>query len=753
MKFDWKALLLGLGVTATVATASYFRLPLLEETDELLFDTYQKIKPRAYDAETAPVRIIMIDEESIGDLGQWPWPRSYIAALVDRVTAAGAAAIGFDIIFSELDRTSPDQVVKSWEQYRDRFAHGHLGDEVPEVDLSALSQLPDTDVLFAESLVNSYSVLATVLLTGENKNGEPPWNVRQPAQSGTVKGAVSLYQGSLNSRTFFVDQALGVGSISLLPGSGEYVRYVPMISEVEDVLVPALSMELMRVAQDANSSIVKASDGSGELDFGEESKIVSMQVGGVEVPLEADGSLRVRYAGVRDERVISAADILAGEALSPEVAAQLEGRIILVGADFPGLRDLITTPLGQDVPGVTVHAEIIEQIWDQSFFSRPDWLPPLELLILVLGGVAVAVAMAGNFAFLGFGLTFGSIGGLAGTSWYLFDSEQFLVAPVAPVLAIAGTHLTVSGYNYFRSDAAKREITRQFQHFVSPAVIEDIISDPETHMTPGGALRELSIMFLDVRGFSTITEKMTPNEVISFINGLLSPLTDVILDHEGTVDKYMGDAIMAFWNAPRLTEAHEIKATRAMLAFFPALEEVNKDLVKQGLAPAAIGVGINTGDVSVGNMGSTQRLAYSCVGDAVNLASRLEGLTKQYGVTTLVGASTAAKLSTFATFELDDVAVKGRTQPERVHTVAGDETVAASPEFATLSATIVEARQAYLAQDWDRAEATFTTVRGLPGVGLFSPEKFADVFLERIEQYRADPPGAEWDGVYVATSK
>ncbi|MEM9099274.1 MAG: adenylate/guanylate cyclase domain-containing protein [Pseudomonadota bacterium] len=752
MKVEWKPLVLGLLVVATFAVAYQFRFPALVEMEERLVDQYQIWEPRSFAAEV-PVKIVMIDEASLKELGQWPWPRSYIAALIDRVTEAGAAAIGFDIIFSEPDRTSPSQVIQSWEQFRTRFASAHGIERPAEVDLSALDALPDNDLLMAESLVNSYSVLATVLLTGEQSNGLEPWGVRSPAQSGTVAGAVSRYSGSLSSQSFFVDQALGVGSISLLPGAGEYVRYVPMISEAGDVLVPSLSMELLRVAQDAHSSIVKATDGSGEIELGEEPQIVSMQAGGIVVPLESDGSFRVRYAGVRPERIISAQRILEGTGLAPEVEQELQGRIVIVGADFPGLRDLITTPLADGVPGVTVHAEIIEQILNEDFFHRPDWISPIEFLLILGLGTVTSIILAMNWPLLGFGTTLTLLAGLGGSSWYLFLTEQFLFIPVAPALAVGATHLTVSGYNYFRSDAAKREITSQFKHFVSPDVIEDIISDPDSHLTPGGAQRELSILFLDVRGFSTITEKMTPDEVISFINSILSPLTEVILEHEGTVDKYMGDAIMAFWNAPRITEGHREKSARAMLQFFDKLEEVNEDLAARGFALARIGVGINTGEVSVGNMGSKQRLAYSCVGDAVNLAARLESVTKQYGVSTLVGSSTAEGLRSFAIFEIDDVAVKGRTQPETIFTVAGDETIAADPRYDELAGLIIAARSAYLAQAWDAAEEAFAEVGRQAPLGLFDPKGLATAFAERIAQYREDPPGDEWDGVFVAKSK
>ncbi|MEM1300627.1 MAG: adenylate/guanylate cyclase domain-containing protein, partial [Pseudomonadota bacterium] len=389
----------------------------------------------------------------------------------------------------------------------------------------------------------------------------------------------------------------------------------------------------------------------------------------------------------------------------------------------------------------------------QDFLSRPDWSVALERTAMVIAGLIVLFFVGNTMPLLGFMALVAAVVAIGGGSWYAFSEANLLLSPVAPLAGVVLPHFVVSGYKYFTSEANRREVTRQFEHFVAPEVIQDILDDPEQHLTPGGALRDLSIMFLDVRRFSTITEKMSPQEVIEFINDLLTPLTDVILENEGTIDKYMGDAVMAFWNAPRETPDHEMKSVRAILAFDEVMERMNKIFQERGLPLIEIGSGINTGECSVGNMGSRKRLAYSCLGDAVNLAARLEGQTKAYGVKNLIGSKTAAGLRGFAAIEIDNVAVKGRTQPETIFTVAGDETVAADPQYDLVAGAIAGARAAYLEQLWDAAEAAFAGIREMPKIGAFDPAPFADAFLARVAEYRENPPPPDWDGVYVATTK
>ncbi|MEM8754484.1 MAG: adenylate/guanylate cyclase domain-containing protein, partial [Pseudomonadota bacterium] len=282
---------------------------------------------------------------------------------------------------------------------------------------------------------------------------------------------------------------------------------------------------------------------------------------------------------------------------------------------------------------------------------------------------------------------------------------------------------------------------------------EEIADDPDRYLTPGGDLRDLSIMFCDVRSFSTITEQMTPQETISFINEFLTPLTEVVLRNGGTIDKYMGDCIMAFWNAPRKSELHMEQATLALFQFRGALMEINAKFRQMGFPEIDIGVGVNTGPCAVGAMGSKSRLDYSCIGDAVNLASRLEGITKQYGLWNCIGDATAGNVDhAFALIEIDQVAVKGRAAPERIWTVAGERAVLAEPAFQDLRTAVDEGLSAYREQDWDRAEAAYSKAAAF-SLSAYDPSGLCRVFQERIAEYRQAPPPADWDGVYVATSK
>lgn len=757
-RIDWASLALGLAVLGLVFWLFYLRPPQAVAVEEAVFDQFQRWQPRAYlltDPATGerfapPVRVIDIDERSLREIGQWPWPRTYLAEMVRRLSDAGAAVIAFDMTFAEPDRTSPALLAQSL----GRFGAEYAG------KMAALAgggaELPDHDRLFAGTIAQTPVVLGAIATDDDTAGRLPP----RPggiaiSGGGDIRRAIEWFRNAIPNLEVLDADAIGVGTTVLAKTEGTVVRRVPLIVAIGDEPnpFPALSVEALRVALGASSFIVKTSLGSGETDFSGAPSVVSMKVGPFVVPLEPDGTLRVRYSDARDERVIPAWRLLDPAGLPPEIAGDVAGSILFVGASAASLFDVKATPVADRIAGVHVHAEVAEQILQEAYLTRPDWATGIERLVTLLGGLAVIGLLAANRPLTGFAVMGLGVAGVAAGSWWAFSQEALLLSPVAPVLGLALPHFAVSGYKYFTAEASRREVTRQFEHFVSPEVIQDIIDDPERYLTPGGAQRVLTIMFLDVRRFSTITEKMAPQEVIAFINKLLTPLTDAIIAEQGTIDKYMGDAVMAFWNAPRDTEGHEAHAVRAMLAFGPIMQRLNGEFTAQGLPEIGIGVGINTGECSVGNMGSLKRLAYSCVGDSVNLASRLEGQTKAYGVGNLLGARTAAGLPGFAAIEIDSLAVKGRTQPETVFTVAGDETVAKTPEYAAVAGAIAGARFAYLAQDWDTAEAAFAEIAAMPPVGTFDPRPFAEVFLARVAQYRVDPPPPDWDGVYVATSK
>lgn len=784
--FKWRPFLLGLALTGFVIFLQVKDYTGLKSVNEAAFDQYQRWKPRQVDP-SVPVAVVDIDVQSLEKLGQWPWPRTEIAELTLRLAQLGVLSIAFDVVFSEPDRTSPVRIVESWKKY-DPGASATLDDS-----------LRDHDEVFAGMIAQTPTVLGVVL--NNDPNGKRPPSKAGVSWAGTPKrDDIPAFASANINLPILSEGASGVGNFSLSELRSQVIRRVPLLSRIEEQIVPTLSLEAIRVGFQAGSILAKTSDASGEFSGGEIA-IASMRVGPMEIPVEFDGGLYVYYSGTsfkRAERVISVADIMAGDTVDPALADRLGGKVVFIGTSAPGLLDLVATPFEQAAAGVNVHAELAEQIIakffatdrvayrdelaaalptaageekpaikakiaeleatiaefsEPIFISRPDWAEGMERIFILFVGVLVSVLLAYNRTLLG-----GIAAGLGAVTvamacWFSFDLSGFLLGPVYPALGVLLPWSSLTIWNYVQTDRDKKAVKNQFAHFMSPDVIEEIAEDPDRYLTPGGDLRDLSIMFCDVRKFSTITENMTPQETILFINEFLTPLTDVVIRNSGTIDKYMGDCIMAFWNAPRKSDLHMEQATLALFQFQQALAEINAKFVEIGFPEIDIGVGVNTGPCAVGAMGSKMRLDYSCIGDAVNLSSRLEGITKQYGLWNCIGNNTAEGVDhQFALLEIDQVAVKGRSQPERIWTVVGEAEVIHDPKYIELRATVDEAIAAYTSQQWDKAEAAYRKAAEIK-LDALDPVGLRDVFLERIAEYRENPPPADWDGVYVATSK
>lgn len=743
---------LGALVAAMLLALTYVAQPsVFEALDEALFDEYQVMRPRPFDPNGV-VRIVNIDEPSLEEFGQWPWPRTFISALVERIGAAGAAAIAFDIAFAEPDRTSPERVRRSWARFNEQFHVTSQAEADAVSDLLAIENLLDHDALAANTFIQYPVVLGSFLTTYQNTR-RLKTRAGVSFQGSDVREVLTRFSGSVPNIGVIENSAAGVGSVSLSPEENDIVRRVPMLATLENKMIPALAAEALRVAQGAGSYVLRATDASGELRNTADPEVSSMRVGALIVPLERDGALRIRFAGHQPERFISAADVLAGPSLSPRLADAFFGRIVLIGTSAAGLRDLVGTPIDTVVPGVEVHAEVIEQIVEQDFLTRPDWARGTEFILLVVFCAVSFFLQARNRQMTAFAFACVGIACSFVASWFAFTEAQMLLSPVAPSLSVACTHLVGTAFSFFAAERSKREITRQFEHFVAPEVIRDIVADPEMQLTPGGDRRELSVFFLDVVDFSTHTEGMEPEEVVRFLNMLLDPLTEAVLRNQGTVDKFIGDSIMAFWNAPRETPEKENLAIQTAIDCLSAVEAVNSEYQKIGFPKIEICVGINTGFCSVGNLGSTRRLSYSCVGDPVNLAARIEGLTRKYKVPVMVGETTAEAADKFVCIEVDRVSVKGRNQTEHVFAVVGPAELADTEAFQELDFYLGAARTAYARQEWDEAESLFANCLASSAVGLFDPRPTARLFLDRIDDYRVTPPDRYWNGVFVATSK
>ena len=630
------ATLPGIVAVLLIAALQTFHIPgispAIQRVGLLVFDAYQQLSPRPY--EDAPVRILDIDDESIRRYGQWPWPRTDIARLTLALGDAGASAIAFDIVFSEADRTSPRQVA---ERFRDSD---------PQV-AGVLDALPDNDEQLAAVLGATPSVLGFFL------TGQP---VRQQATPkaglvvlGTPPAAVAHYSNAVVALPELLEPAAGAGSISIAPDADAVIRRAPLIAFQNDQLLPALSLEALRVAFQTESAQIKTTDGSGE--GGDAGNVVAVRVGDIEVPTDGAGEMWMHYTKPEPRRLVPAWKLLSGEIDADEARALFAGRIVFVGASAIGLRDLRATPLNDRELGVMIHAQATEQMILKNFLSRPDWAPGLERFLLLVVGLGLVLALPRLGATNGAILGGAAVAVLIGGSWYAFTRLDYLLNPVWPVIGATLGYVLTTVLTYYREERQRAYIHNAFDRYLAPELVARIAEDPAS-LELGGEEREMTVLFCDIRSFSAISEKFTSQEIIRFLIAFLTPMTDLLLGHRATIDKYIGDAILAFWNAPLDDPDQHEHAARAALAMVARLADLNRQMPLQAAEPwpgeVKIGIGLNAGRCCVGNMGSEQRLSYSLIGDTVNLASRIEGQTKFYGVQIALGSSLHEALPQFA---------------------------------------------------------------------------------------------------------
>ncbi len=644
--------------------------PWLDALRNYAFDVYQRFDTPPYEV-TSPVRIVSIDERSLKSLGQWPWPRSRLADMVDKLQGLGAAAVAFDVIFAEADRVSLESVL-------DELPDGALATELRR----SLANTPSNDARFAGSIAAAPVVLGVT--ASMDKAQASTW----PTKAGIVTAGdpsedfLPRFASMVLPIPVLRDAARGLGATNWLPDRDQIVRRVPLLVRYNDSVVPSLALEALRIAQGASSYVLRGSNASGTSAFGRRTGLNAVKVGDVEVATGADGSIRPRYTHSSNERYISAADLLAGTVS----AEQISGRVILVGTPALGLGDVRSTPLDPVVPGVEIQAEVVEQLLSGQLLSRPDWALGLEMLTTLLFLTLLATTLTRLAPALAALLTLAAMTAIAVGSWSAFSRYSLLIDPTFPCVVIGAAYLFGASLLWEQGLQAERQVRRAFGKYVSPVVVARIAANPRM-LDLSGETRDLTILFSDVRSFSTISEGLTARQVAHFLNLYLTPMTDAILLHDGTIDKYIGDAIVAFWNAPLDVPDHTRRAVEAALAMRVALERFNaaQDELGQDLEGVVrgvrIGIGLNFGACSVGNMGSVLRFDYSALGDPMNVAARLEALTKVYGVDLLATDSVVDRTPGFAWLEVDAVKVKGRSATTRLFALFGDEDHAVSDPF------------------------------------------------------------------------
>jgi adenylate cyclase len=703
----------------------------------LVFDAYQRLDPRSFDP-ALPVRIVDIDEESLKQVGQWPWPRTVLAELVDKLATGGAAAIGFDMVFPEPDRMSPANTLRYWPK---SDALAGLREEV--------EKLPTNDQVFAEAIGKGPVLLG--FIASPQATSQPETKAGFAHGGDDPKLFAPYYPGAAASLKELQDKAQGAGSLNWIPEHDQIIRRMPMIVRVGDTLYPSFSADMLRLAQGASTYVVKSSGASGEKAFGEKTGIVAVKVGDFEVPTEANGQMWIRFTPESKERYLPAWKILNGEI----GADALEGRILIIGTSAAGLLDLRATPLDASVPGVSLHAQAIEQILQGSFLQRPDFATPAELLYILVLGALIAILIyrlgAAGSAVLG-GV---AVAGVIGVSWYAFHVLGWLVDPIYPAIALTAIYLAGTLFVFLRTERERNRVRHAFSHYMAPALVERLANDP-SRLKLGGETRDMTLLFSDVRGFTTISEGLDAEELTRFLNSLFTPLSNIILEEQGTIDKFMGDAVMAFWNAPLDDAAHPSHACSAALRMMQEMENLNARWREEAEAkgknfkPVRLGIGLNTGICCVGNLGSETRFDYSVIGDNVNVASRLEGQSKTYDVGTVVGESTTARAPNFAFLELDLLKVKGKTEATRIFTLLGDNALKQSQNFIALADRHRAFLARYRAKDWDAAEALAGECEKLNTARL---DHLYALYRERIAYFRINPPPSNWDGTAEAMSK
>lgn len=708
-----------------VAAIFYARPPVLASFRHLAFDAYQRLST-APPAPDAPVRVVHIDEASLRELGQWPWSRTVMAELTDRLGQAGAAAIAFDVLFAEPDRTSPEVLIETAPAAR------------REAVRQALGGVESHDALFAAALGRHPSVLAASL---HDQPSPTPFPMRAGlAVAGDDPAPFLLnFPGAATSLPVLSDAARGVGFINWLPDNDQIVRRVPLLLRHDAEITPALSLEALRVALGASTYIVRAANASGATALGANTGVNGLKVGPLEIPTDAEGQIWLRFRPYDPSQAIPAWRVLRGE-VPPETFA---GTIVLIGASAPGLMDLRATPLDASIPGVELHRQVIEQVLAGRFLTRPDYAPGAELLAALLAVLLLALAAPRLGPATNAVIALVAVAAVWITSYLMFERMGELFDPVFPTLAALLFGASATTYFYQRSEQQRVGIRRAFSHYVAPSVVRQLTANPE-RLKLGGEVRDLTILVCDIRNFSSIAERMSAVELTTFINKFLTPLSNIVIENGGTIDKYMGDALLAFWNAPIDQPDHAQRACRAAVQIVARMTDLNRTWRREAAAAGRafedirIGIGVNSGECCVGNLGSERRFDYSAIGDAVNIASRLEGLSKMYGLELLVSEDTCRGVSGIAFVEVDMVRLKGRAGATRVFTVLPAKQRAPANHAAFLEAF----RQGRMAE----ASAMLNRAETPAFAGLYAN------FAERLAA-AGDPPPADWDGVYDPEGK
>ncbi len=707
-------------------------IPILTSLENQAYDARLEITlPDEVDKQ---VVIVDIDEKSLDEIGQWPWNRNILAKINDVLfDYYQIKAIGYDIVFAEEDIDEGAKLLKS-------MATGPLQDD-PEFIDEYHRVLPSLqhDQRFAEALKDRKTVMGFVMDTDTIK-GELPSAITELDNNTLKKLALHKAKGYTANLKSLQDSAFSGGFFNnpLLDDDGVF-RRVPLLQIYENQLHESLALALTRAAtgSPAIEMVVGTNEDSDDL------FLEWVTIGEIAIPVDHSSGVLVPYIGMQKSfEYISATDVL-NKRVDKDI---LNGKITLFGTSAPGLLDLRTIPLEPAYPGVEVHANIIQGILDGRILHAPGYTKGFEFILITFIGIVLTFTLPMLSALFSTLIILGSIVLLIATNFYAWTNAQLVLPIAAPVLLVVLLFALQMTYGFFVESRGKRQLAHLFGQYVPPELVEEMSLKME-EINLDGEMREMSVLFSDVRGFTTISESLEPKELTDYINAFLTPITKVIHDNRGTIDKYMGDAVMAFWGAPLEDDQHALHALNAAIGIVERMKSLRQEFSEKQWPEIYVGVGVNTGHMNVGNKGSEFRVDYTILGDAVNLGSRLEGLTKIYGVDIITSEFTRHAVPEYEYRELDKVRVKGKDKPVSIYEPLGLLENISKDERKLLGQFHIGIKH-FRAQNWDAAEREIFTLSQLE-----PDRKIYKIYLDRIMFYREHPPGEDWDGSFTHTSK
>ncbi len=689
--------------------------------------------------------IAAIDEKSLTELGRWPWKRTTIALLVDKLKEYEAKSVGFDVVFAEPDENSS---LKDLEGLSRKINDMGLKDPVLLKFLDEKKEEANTDLILARSIKQAENVTLGYFFYVSKKDAEHLSERDIESSEEYISGSkydivqmrgkldedylINAYSAAPNVKplTDAAERSGYFNSFSDIDGAN---RWSPLVIRFRDNFYPPLSVSVLKQYLDRLGLSLKIAD------YGVE----GIKIGDIEIPTDEAGRILVNFLGpAKTFPHYSITDIIHNR-LDPGL---FKDKIVLVGATATGIYDLRVTPFSTAYPGIGIHATVIDNILHQNFIRRPGWTSLIDIFIIILVGFIMGIIISRARAVSGFLLAIALIVVWVLINRFIFSSYNLWLNTVYPLFTILTVYIGITIYRYITEEREKKKIRGAFQYYLTASVINEMLKDP-SKLKLGGDKKNLSVLFSDIRGFTTVSERLTPEELVHLLNEYLTAMTDIVFKYDGLLDKYMGDAIMAVFGAPLDQPDHPKRACMTAIRMMEELKKLQKKWSDEERPVLDIGIGVNSGDMVVGNMGSEMRFDYTVMGDSVNLGSRLEGINKEYGTNIVISEFTYESVKdTLFCRELDSVRVKGKTLPVKIYELLGERKD--SEKLSGFVSAFEEGLVHYRQYQWDEAMSCFKKA-----IEIRDGDPPSELYIKRCDRLKQNPPETGWDGVYTMTKK